>query len=391
MHPRRAARAPRLLASASRLSHASLTPLTPLTLTPADPVPIMRSGMWHPARLTRQYRLHARAAFHGRLQLITYLPRRWNRVPPRRRRINAEHDAGATLFQGRANRVCAFEPHLSRAVIAEQCIVLPCPFYVAIYIIRSSHLCSDHHIFRPRSQLAPSSLATRSPYGCAADQISVRATHLVPHVGRMACFFTAQGRMETLPCPYSWDVSNPMHALGQVHAQGCQRNPLGSGSLGSGYTCTVVAEYVTQHCLWPRAPEVHAVHFKGRHKPWMQIILPCRPVRLGAMVTAGRRRIRLDLGDRVAWANGACQRVALSSLLQNSSSSGQLAATETYEPADDDEQGEAASNIVTWADGAKVHPRCCNHVHVLKAEWYRQARSVRGWAVVDHGIPKPVR
>lgn len=125
----------------------------------------------------------------------------------------------------------------------------------------------------------------------------------------MACYFSASKRMQVLPCTYQWDVSYPLHAHGEEHQRGCVRNPLGSGSLGSGFTCNVVADYVSEHCLWPSKPEqtqVHSVHFKGRQKPWMQIVPSCARVTGGAMRT-NSGRVRVDRGEDVAWSGGACR------------------------------------------------------------------------------------
>jgi len=51
---------------------------------------------------------------------------------------------------------------------------------------------------------------------------------------------------------------------------------------------------------------VHSIHFKGRQKPWMRVLPACTRVTKGAMrTTAGR--VRLDRGEGVAWAGGACR------------------------------------------------------------------------------------
>ena len=128
----------------------------------------------------------------------------------------------------------------------------------------------------------------------------------------MACYFAAFGRMQALPCAYQWDVSYPMHARGQEHTRGCVRNPLGSGSLGSAFTCSVVADYVSEHCLWPNkssSPQVHSVHFKGRQKPWMRVLPQCARVTRGALRTRHGGRVQLDHGEVVAWKAGACRLV----------------------------------------------------------------------------------
>ena len=81
----------------------------------------------------------------------------------------------------------------------------------------------------------------------------------------LACHFHAQGRLNTLPCSYLYDLSFPryrsMRALGT-------RNCMLHGKVGW-RGCREVAEHVQKACLWPQTyRDVHAVHFKGKIKPW---------------------------------------------------------------------------------------------------------------------------
>ena len=81
----------------------------------------------------------------------------------------------------------------------------------------------------------------------------------------LACHFHAQGRLNTLPCSYLYDLSFPRYRSMRAHGT---RNCITHGKVGW-RGCREVAEHVQKACLWPQTyRDVHAVHFKGKIKPW---------------------------------------------------------------------------------------------------------------------------
>ena len=188
------------------------------------------------------------------------------------------------------------------------------------------------------------------------------------------------------------------------------------------HRCTAVAEYVARACILPPPAwrQMRVVHFKGRHKPWMQLPRPCHAVGAGAVRAAVPRgaaaaggpqhaRVRLERGEHVVWAAGACR-------LGRPTAAASSAGTTAPEPEEDEgamqrrmamtydtaaekpparrggsspAAGAGANStlpVVRWANGQRVAERCCHNILVLKAEWYRRARSVRGWDVLG-GVP----
>jgi len=97
---------------------------------------------------------------------------------------------------------------------------------------------------------------------CAADHnICLHYSEQLP----LACHFYTQGRLNTLPCSYLYDLSFPRYRSVRAHGT---RNCLLHSKMGR-HRCREVSKHVRERCLWPQTyRDVHAVHFKGKIKPW---------------------------------------------------------------------------------------------------------------------------
>ena len=126
---------------------------------------------------------------------------------------------------------------------------------------------------------------------CAADHDMCR--HYSEQLF-LSCTFYTRGLLETLPCSFLYDVSLPRYQSRRAHGvRNCMLNVhrLSNGSMGR-RECNAIANHVGNDCLWQHAyRDVHAVHFKGKIKPWAFLKRPsCHPVG----ITHGHRLMLLD-------------------------------------------------------------------------------------------------
>lgn len=194
----------------------------------------------------------------------------------------------------------------------------------------------------------------------------------------LMCFF-GLNRTRTLPCSYLADVANPLLVPGpRKWKQNC--NAMLSRHLrlqcirgmppsacepegGLQASCNRVLAHLHAKCAWRKmAPNVRAVHFKGKVKPWPfssgHANHMCRPVMFGPLTTLS------------AEGNGSVG--AHEDLVWDES----LACTDSTcgSGGDPSKPGACVTAFgrarVYWRDGRGVVPRKCCHFHtILQAHW----------------------
>ena len=108
--------------------------------------------------------------------------------------------------------------------------------------------------------------------------------------------------------------------------------------------CDEVSRHLSAHCRWRDvSPNVHAIHFKGRLKPWVHP--GCGSLRIGRLQVAeretsgGNASALVDPRARLEWYHrlGRCL---------------------------------SGGHAVSFANGKRVARRCCRFETLLQAEWY---------------------
>ena len=63
----------------------------------------------------------------------------------------------------------------------------------------------------------------------------------------VACYFDKRRRLDTLPCPYFYDIAYEQHVPGGIHHRGCLRVGLGKLGVAGQAACNASA----RHVRWP--------------------------------------------------------------------------------------------------------------------------------------------
>jgi hypothetical protein len=177
----------------------------------------------------------------------------------------------------------------------------------------------------------------------------------------LACYYHGTRRLHTLGCAFLHDMSTERHTRRQEHVACVQRS--GVGELG----CLAIAAHVREQCLWPQvAPRVHAVHFKGKHKPWSLTPAAC-------LVSARRGQIA-PMGSLAT--NGTSPSWSIDELVWDKQQEACLAG----------KHGQG----VGWAGGVRpVDRKCCTYSSLVQARWY-ELRLARSTTTIPSPVPRIV-
>ena len=198
----------------------------------------------------------------------------------------------------------------------------------------------------------------------------------------LVCFFA--NRTRTLPCSYLYEPANPLYSPGirrymkecrMYGKQNVLRNclagsPDGCASWNPATACEEVRQNLQTRCLWPNVySEVHAVHFKGKSKPWpsmQQRTMACRHLRIGLPVVFTNARsgrhvlasapIQLEPADLLEWNTSALACV-----------SSRFRQTVHWAGA----QCKAANTGQCGGSFPVQHRKCCNFGMNLAAKWHQ--------------------
>ena len=203
----------------------------------------------------------------------------------------------------------------------------------------------------------------------------------------LMCFFGQ--RAHTLPCAYLYEPANPLYNPGlkrymkecRVYGkQNVLRNCLagtqdGCSSWEPRVGCEQVRQNLENNCAWPKVySEVHAVHFKGKSKPWpsmMRRTMGCRHLRLGMPIVreastgrGGNATVALEAADLLEWdaATGTCMNRRLQRPVY-------WQATQCKVTAGSGRCGGVAPIEL---------PKCCTFNTLLAAKWHEHLRKERG-------------
>ena len=176
----------------------------------------------------------------------------------------------------------------------------------------------------------------------------------------VACYFHSRQQLRTLPCATFYDATTERHVKATQGMEAAMHQAFTACIKWAGVPrkqCEEVSSYIRHNCMWSSVHSmVHAVHFKGKTKPWHHVNPLCRPVISGRLmvssVTAGN--VTLDpamLGrlDDVYWvgsrAAGSCM-------------------------------SRGRDMVLLWSGSDKKHlkvpKRCCTFNTMLAAEWNGQ-------------------
>lgn len=189
---------------------------------------------------------------------------------------------------------------------------------------------------------------------------AVRATgrHELKHYSEqlpLACYFHSHQRLQTLPCSYVYDTATPRYTLNK----GGFRNCVAFGGVRRS-ACTAIAKHIEAKCLWRNTySQAHAVHFKGKLKPWGLGVACTGKARLGRLLlTVPQNRSS-----------------SLSSVWESTDELSTAASPRTG--TDDLDWSEVWNACIstrrrlqlTWADGKRISRKCCHINTALEAEW----------------------
>lgn len=163
------------------------------------------------------------------------------------------------------------------------------------------------------------------------------------------CHFHAKNALRTLPCSFLYDLATPRYLQGQGGYHTCTKFGGHFDGLSAGQTrdtCDAIASHVASDCTWEKTHgEQHAVHFKGKIKPWNLVTdVECR----GHSI----RRLRLVPNNA---SSNASVHVGTDDVYWNRNVGACFSRRRGLR--------------VTWADGEPLSEACCEINIVAGIEW----------------------